>query len=365
MGEVSAVERIEVDVVVVAWGEELWLEECVSSILGSHDVEVHLTVVDNGCSNTVLAALAERGVEVCRPGENLGFAAGCNLGAARGSAPVLALVNSDARVDPRALRVLAEAAGEGALIASAAVLLADEPEKLNSCGNPVHYLGLSWSGGLGEAASEHLERRQVASASGATLAVSRALWEQLGGFEECFFTYCEDADLSLRALQLGARTEYIPQARSLHHYEFSRNPEKFYHLERNRLMMVLTLFESRTLARLLPAACVLELAVLAASIREGWWRQKLRGWWWLWRNRGLLRTRRARVQQARVVGDEVVLGVLSSRVETPALGDSAALAALNCVLEWWWRTALAGQIADGPVRSGLWRGAEEAGRSQG
>ena len=75
----------------------------------------------------------------------------------------------------------------------------------------------------------------------------------------------------------------------LHHYEFSRNTEKFYLLERNRLLLVMTLFERRTLLALAPALVLLEVAMLGLALRHGWARQKLRGWWWLMRHASWVR----------------------------------------------------------------------------
>ena len=70
----------------------------------------------------------------------------------------------------------------------------------------------------------------------------------LGGFCEPMFAYCEDTDLSLRCWQRGWRVVLVPDAVVLHRYEFSRNPQKLFLLERNRLLMVLTVYSGRLLA---------------------------------------------------------------------------------------------------------------------
>lgn len=310
---------------VLAYGDEPVLVECVEAVLASTDVEVDVVLVDNGCTSGDVEALDGRaGVTIVRPGTNTGFAGGCNLAAQHATGDVLVLVNGDAVVTPSALATLARAVGEpGVGIATASLRLYDRPEVMNSAGNPVHFLGLSWAGSLGEPAGAHAAPGDVASASGAALAVRRSTWVELGGFWDDMFAYCEDAELSLRCWQHGLSVRYVPGAVVLHRYEFTRNPTKNYLLERNRLLLLLTLHERRTLAALLPALLGLELAILALAARQGWAGDKLRGWRWIWRHRAAVRRRRAWVQAQRRVPDAKLLPRLLTGRVTP--GQEAGL----------------------------------------
>ncbi|HEX2029247.1 MAG TPA: glycosyltransferase family 2 protein [Nitriliruptorales bacterium] len=305
--------------IVLAYGDEPWVERCITSLLTSRGVEVQAVVVDNGCTTGAVDRLdGTDGVVVVRPGRNLGFAGGCNAGAAHAGGDVLVLVNADAYVRPDTLARLAAAAqhpGVGAV--SASIRLADDPQRLNSAGNPISYVGLSWSGGFGEAASQHAIMREVAGASGAGLAIRRQLWEELGGFEPLYFAYHEDAELSWRCWQRGLRVLYVPDAVVVHRYEFSRNPLKYRLVERNRLLFVLTLFERRTLLLIAPALVAVEAAMLAVGVVEGWWREKLRGYGWLLRHRRQVRARRRQLQAERRVPDRALAHLLTGRF-TPA-----------------------------------------------
>lgn len=328
----------DVAVVMLAYGAEPVLSEAVDAVLASRDVAVEVVVVDNGCT-TELSELEHRsGVRVLRPGENTGFAGGCNLGAAATTAAILAFVNSDAVVEPDALAELAWVARRPEVgLVSGSIRLAQSPELMNSAGNPVHALGLSWAGGLGEPARQHAAGTTVASASGAALAVRREVWDALGGFTGEFFAYQEDCDLSLRCWQRGWQVRYVPEAVIAHHYEFSRNPLKFYLLERNRLAMLLTVYGGRLLALLAPALLALELAMLAVALRQGWLRQKLRGYRWLVGNRGWLRRRRHAVQAARVIGDRELAGLLTGHFDPVALPLPVGAGVLNALMGGYWR----------------------------
>ena len=308
-----------VSVVVLAHGPEPLLAECVEAALRSTGVAADVVLVDNGCTTSAVDELDGRsGITVLRPGENTGFSGGCNLGARQARGEIVALVNGDAVVAPGALRALADALRDpGVGIASASLRLHDRPDLMNSAGNPVHYLGISWAGGLGDPASAHATARDITSATGAAVALRREVWDELDGFWDEMFAYCEDTELSLRCWQRGLRVRYVPDAVVTHRYEFSRNPLKLYLLERNRLLLLLTLYERRTLVVLAPAMVGLELVVLLVALRQGWARDKIRGWGWILRHRSAVRARRRTVQAARTVSDRALLAQLLTADFTP------------------------------------------------
>jgi GT2 family glycosyltransferase len=324
--------------VVLAYGEQPYIHEVVDRLLASTGVSVHVVVVDNGCTGPSLEPLRARpGVTLLEPGTNTGFTGGCNLGAAATDSAYVAFINSDALVEPGALAALAEVAARPEVgIASASLRLAESPELLNSNGNPVHVLGLSWAGHLGEPAARFPEELRIASATGAAITLRREVWDALGGFTEEFFAYCEDADLSLRCWQQGWEVVYVPTAVVAHHYEFSRNPNKFYLLERNRLAMVLSVYESRTLLLLSPALLAFEVAMLGVSVLNGWLPLKLRGYRWLLAERRWLAAHRRAVQRVRRRRDRDLAGLLTARFDQSVLPLPRGGGLLNALMSGYW-----------------------------
>lgn len=325
-----------VSAIVLAYGDEPHLADCIASLLTSTSAP-EIIVVDNGAHAAVAALPNHSSVRVVRPAGNLGFSGGCNYGVRHATGDVLVFVNSDATVELTAPARLAATLEDNAIgLVSAKVLLASEPENVNSVGNPVNYLCFSWAGSLGDRSSDHETPCSIAGVSGATFAIRRAVWDELGGFDDHYFAYCEDMDLSLRAWQRGYTVTLNPSAVSWHWHEFSRNPQKMYLLERNRLITLLTIYERATLLRIAPAVLAVELGVMVAAFRDGWARQKLRGWWWLAANRRYLRERRRAVQGKRTVDDRVFAGVLQARIEPPPGFGMAIPAVVNRVLEIDW-----------------------------
>ncbi len=326
-----------VSAVVLAYGEERYLADCIDSLLAS-DPTPEIVLVDNGAHEAVQALAPSPHVKIVRPEQNLGFAGGCHYGIDNSDGEVIVFINSDVKVAPDAISKLVERVADPRVgLASACVRLADDPTRVNSVGNPAQYLLFSWAGGLGDAASEHSEPKSITGVCGATFAMRRAVWDQLGGFDPAFFAYGEDLDLSLRAWQAGYQVAYVPDAVSWHWWEFGRNPLKMYLVERNRLIMLLTLYERRTLLQVLPIAAVVELGVMAMAVRSGWAKQKWNGWTWIFRHRHELAARRVRIQSTRVVSDAQLAPLLQGRIDPPKGFGFSIPPIVNRVLDIKWR----------------------------
>ena len=108
----------------------------------------------------------------------------------------------------------------------------------------------------------------------------RDLFEKLHGFDESFFMYMEDTDLSLRARLAGYKCLYVPNSLVYHAYELHFGPRKTYYQERNRYKMLLKVLHTRTLVALLPALLLAEVVtwgfVILSERRS--WTNKLRAY---------------------------------------------------------------------------------------
>lgn len=331
-----------VTVVVLAFREEQLLGRCVAGILASDGVAINVVVVDNGCTSSAVKDLEHvPGIRVIRPGKNLGFAGGCNLGASRATGEFLAFVNSDVLVTSGAIAALVTAASSPDIGASTASLrLMYKPDSMNSAGNPVHFLGMSWAGSLDTPASGHGLSQDVASASGAAMLLSNKVWNELGGFYEPLFAYQEDTELSLRIWQRGLKVVYAPRAVAFHNYEPNRNEGKYELLERNRLMIVMTVYGPRLLLLLLPALIISELTLLAISVRQGWLAKKLRGYGWLIRHRRLILDRRRHVQSACKVSERAFMSVLTPELFGDGVVGVRIPTAVRAMSRFYWRVVL-------------------------
>jgi N-acetylglucosaminyl-diphospho-decaprenol L-rhamnosyltransferase len=304
-----------------------------------------LVVVDNASRDATSAAVREAipSAQLLEQQENLGFAGGCNVGAAASSAPLLLFLNPDARPAPGFLdalrRVAVERPGWGAW---QALVTMNGGAEINTSGNVVHFLGVGWAGRCGEPLSAApTEPAEVSFASGAALAVRREAWDEVGGFDERYFMYGEDLDLSLRLRLAGWGVGVAPGALVEHDYEFGKGERKWFLLERNRWWTVLTDYPGALLALLLPALLAAELALVAIAAQGGWLSSKLRAQAAVLGELPEILARRRRVQRGRVVSTSAFAGHLSASLDSPYLGAGARLAPVVFLQCSYWRIVVA------------------------
>lgn len=206
-----------------------------------------VVVVDNFSSDHErerISVLAEReGWELLRPSENLGFGAGMNLAAAHAverGATSLVLLNPDAHLIGDGVAALAaHVEADPSVVVSPVV---ERPDGRHFASEMELDLD------TGEVRRVRDGRRYDNSASwlsGACLAISPSLWRRIDGFDDDYFLYWEDIDLSVRAERAGARLVVDPGIRAVHsaggtqveHAEQrGKSPTYYYYNVRNRLV---------------------------------------------------------------------------------------------------------------------------------
>jgi GT2 family glycosyltransferase len=223
------------DIVLVNWNAGEQLRDCLASVASVVDARQvgRVVVVDNASSDGSLDGLTRCGLplEVVRNRANRGFAAACNQGGRAGTSEYLLFLNPDTRLFAGSLETplafLARPENRGVGICGVQLVDADQ-RVLHSCSSfptlcallcqAVGFSRLAprWFPGLHMQNWDHATTRQVDHVIGAFFMIRRAVFEQLGGFDERFFVYLEDLDLSLRAREAGWRTVYLADARAFH-----------------------------------------------------------------------------------------------------------------------------------------------------
>lgn len=200
--------------------------ESVFSSTGTLSKEIH--VVDNGSTDETASLLPAAFPEIHygRMERNVGFARGVNLAAREAKGAFFLLLNSDARLEPDALRLAVEGmqANSGCGIAGAQLFYLDG-RKQNSIANfpslatellNKFVLRTLWPERFPGKEQEYREPVEVESVIGAFFLVRREVWEKLGGMDERFFFFLEETDFCMRARQAGFSTMHLPQVRVWH-----------------------------------------------------------------------------------------------------------------------------------------------------
>jgi N-acetylglucosaminyl-diphospho-decaprenol L-rhamnosyltransferase len=220
---------MQVDAVVVSYNSRRHLRACVEPLTAVDGVRVYVT--DNASTDGAVSAIADLPVEVLALSENNGFGAGCNAGWRRGQAPFVLFLNPDASIDEPSLRSLVgvlEAADEVGLVGPR-ILEADGSLAFSQRRFPLlrstyaralflHRLfpRAAWTDELVRDPAAYERPGSPDWVSGACMLVRRSVLEEIGGFDERFFLYCEDKDLCRRIRAAGYDVRYEPGATVRH-----------------------------------------------------------------------------------------------------------------------------------------------------
>ncbi len=213
--------------------------------------DLEVVIIDNSGRGLVRRNGTAPGARVIENAHNAGFGAAINQGFHASTSPYLATLNDDAVAHPDWLAELVgalEARPDAGMCASQ-VRLFGEP-RLDSAGMLVARDGSSKQRGHGRLPEDFPVAEEVLLASGSSALYRRSMLEDIGGFDDAFFLYCEDTDLGLRARWAGWKCLYVPTAVVEHHYSHSAgraSPVKAYFVERNRLFVLVKNFPGRML----------------------------------------------------------------------------------------------------------------------
>lgn len=217
-------------VVIPQWNRKELLQHCLRSLQRQTFRSFRIVVVDNASQDGSPAMVRSEfpEVELFCLDHNTGFARAVNHGIRHSRQPYVAVLNNDTETDPGWLQAAVSALDRLPLAGFCASRIMDfcQRDRIDSAGDCISRTGLPYKMGLGETAvGKWLASRLVFGASAGAALYRRSLLEETGGFDEDFFMYLEDVDLSFRAQLLGYSCIYEPRA-VVYHIEAASDPER-------------------------------------------------------------------------------------------------------------------------------------------
>lgn len=236
----------KVAAVVLHWLDPDATRACLSSLRKLAGPPSIIVVDNSGTWESVVAAdpLVDRGLTVLRPGKNLGYTGGNNLGmrwAFSHGCDWAWLLNDDVTVGQDALAQLLAATADRPKVGilGPLVLMTEDPQRILSAGG---YFGPGMAAlqrGVGDLDQGQFHGPAEADfVSGCALLVHRAVVESAGELDEAYFTYYEEVEWCYRARQAGWHVRFVPSARVWHPDTRQRDPDSprvTYYMARNAL----------------------------------------------------------------------------------------------------------------------------------
>jgi len=236
---------LQATVIIPVWNGCADLPTCLTALMEQTGVTFEVIAVDDESSDGSAAYISTHfpQVQLLRTHTNAGFSAACNLGLRHAVGETLVLLNQDTQVKPGWLAALTNTLAQDKQIGIAGSKAFYPDGTIQHVGGEVNAQG--YGGHIGAYEPDHgqyEERIDVDYVTGASLAISRKVYQEVGGFDENFDrAYYEDVDLCYRVRDAGYRVIYEPNSVLIHNERSAvvdNSPQSGARLQNNRLRFV-------------------------------------------------------------------------------------------------------------------------------
>ena len=337
-----------VSIQIITHNSENHIEVCLDAIAASTYQNLEIILIDNNSTDGTVkkvkqhALFSSKKIHSFFLQENLGYAGGHNFASKYTKGKYLFLLNADSTLSPNCIEPLvARLESNSNLFAcQPLILLKRDKEKINLTGKMVHFLGYDWIRDYKKTAIP--PAGEVDSISGAAVLFNTEVFKKIGRFDQQYFMYYEDSDISWRARLAGYSLFFEPRSILYHDYKYIPDAkqqswqQKVYYVERNRLMTVIKNYSSKTLFSLFPVILINELALTLYAALSGLFFTKLKSYAGLWRARETLLEARNSTQDMRNVSDAEIVTKFVAQIDFVHFDHPAIKYVLNPFFAAYW-----------------------------
>ncbi len=199
-----------------------WLKDSIDSILKQTEKDFELIIIDNGSTDESLEIARSYchlpNYILIENSENTGFSHAVNQGIVRAKGEFVVLFNNDAFAEPDFLSELIKTAQKNPKTFAVQSLMIRhfERELADDAGDYVNLLAFACKEGDGRYVSRYTKEKRIFSACGGASLYRKSILDEIGLFDETFFAYFEDVDISWRANNAGYQCILCPTAKCYH-----------------------------------------------------------------------------------------------------------------------------------------------------
>ena len=261
-----------ISIIYPSFNGEPYLKKNLDSIKNLTNLnEIELIIVDNNSTDLTIKIIESYKnkirIKLIKNKVNIGFAKGCNIGVINANGDFIFITNQDT-IFPQnffesLLIIYQKYKKEKEIIISPALVF--NSNKIHYFGAKMHFLGFSYTTELGQPLPKNKSVNLTKRFSGATLFMKKNLFLELGKFDPRFFMYCEDTDLSLRALRREIPIYTTNITYLIHQKEdWFMSDFQYFLLERNRILTFIKNISE--IKKIFPIFLLTELSLLFHSI---------------------------------------------------------------------------------------------------
>lgn len=207
---------MKISVIIPNYNGEKIIDGCIQSLLQQEYKDFNIIVVDNNSTDESVKIIEEKypSITLIKNNENLGFAAAVNIGIKVSKSDFVALLNNDTEVDTKWLGNLYSVVSKDDKIfsASSKMIRFYERDIIDDAGDQYNLLGWAYKRGDGASVDKFNKNKVVFSTCAGAGLYRRKVFEEIGYFDENFFAYLEDIDVSFRGNIHGYKNVYVNDA---------------------------------------------------------------------------------------------------------------------------------------------------------
>ena len=312
-----------VSIIILNYNGEKFLENCLESIIRETNQSYEIIVVDNNSPDKSGEKFSKK-YQKCNfilNKKNVGVSEGLNIGIRNAKGKFVVLLNNDLIVAPKWLEHLFDAHeiyGNG--LYQPKFLKMNDRSVLDSAGNLISIFGFGFSREKGKKDTlQYNAIEEIGFAAGTCLFCPKEIFDKVGLFDEKLFAYNEDLDLGWRARLLNFKSYYVPKSIVYHHgsAQWKWSGEKFYLLERNRWIVLLSNYNIKTILKLLPSLLIIEMVLLVFFTKKRMLKKKLRSYGGIIQFTNHIKRRREQINKLKNVNDDEIFKSFCCAIETP------------------------------------------------
>lgn len=211
---------MKVSIIIPNYNGAKYIKECIDSVYNQTYKDYELIVVDNASRDDSNKIIEENypQIKLIKNSINTGFSIAVNQGIKTAKGEYVILLNNDTLAEPTWLEALVNAIEKDKKIFSVCSKMIQyyDNKKIDDAGDEYCILGWAWKRGDGKSTDEYTKTVEVFSSCAGAAIYRKSIFDEIGYFDENFFAYMEDVDISYRAKIHGYKNVYCADAKIYH-----------------------------------------------------------------------------------------------------------------------------------------------------
>ncbi len=207
---------MKASIVIPNYNGRKFLKGCLDSISRQSFYDYEIIIIDNASSDGSIDFLQEnyKNIVIKKLNKNYGFSKAVNDGIKLAKGEYVVLLNNDTELDKYWLENLVKCIQKDEKIFSVCSKMIQYHNKdlIDDAGDEYTLLGWTQKCGDGQATEKYIQKREVFSSCAGAAIYRKSIFNEIGYFDENFFAYMEDVDISYRAKIHGYKNIYCPDA---------------------------------------------------------------------------------------------------------------------------------------------------------